>query len=191
MLYTYQGCAIMRFATVFASILVSGLLGCVQEEPRANQNPRGNAATYDTASDEGPRGPVGPITPIANTGGRGIAKYIGTTSSVFAGNAGFSTFNTACETEFPNTRVCVDMEIFSTIPAPIPGADAWMITSPHLVDQTSWYNPLGQSGSQPNCIDGPQRLFRGSSGVTLYIDSIGETRQGLCTDQRAVACCGY
>lgn len=144
------------------------------------------------AAEEG-EGEVEYVGPPAGT--RCAIEYVGITATARLGNEGLPQMNADCEALYGDARVCRDVEVFRTIPAPVPGADAWVIAAITAGDASGYcYTPVGaqvRCTSPPNCV-GSYGLFEDTLGSSMLLTADGNYSgaQG-CAVSRVVACCAY
>jgi hypothetical protein len=119
-------------------------------------------------------------------------QLVGVTSTAFNGTQGVLTFNNACHTEFPGSRMCTSVEVMET--APYTGSSAFVpaYVRPVIVGQNSAGHTLEASGVSPiseslslSCrgytLSGPE--------VGLIVTSAGQFSQSDCSFERPVTCC--
>jgi hypothetical protein len=122
--------------------------------------------------------------------------FKGITTAVFDGGGGWPAMNAACDLSFPGSRVCTDHDLMSTFPAPVPGADAWMVMMPTGSDtsnglSTSWGGLASCCNANANCSAGAA-LFTYSGATNGYIvTAAGAFDTATCNITRPAACCGY
>ena len=103
----------------------------------------------------------------AEPGGGGFAetaaqpRYLGVTETARVGDRGYGTMNGDCEALWPRSRMCTDVQILNTYPAPSPAAEAWVFTTIAAAiskdDGDRWFavSPAGAGDG-----DRPRRLLR-------------------------------
>ena len=128
-------------------------------------------------------------------------RYLGITSSTYAGNAGLAAMNTDCAATYGMARVCTDVEVFNTLPFPTPDTDAWILAEDFIIDEggTDFLSKYGLRFEAPssmygmNCSFSPTGLFAtySSSIETIYLTSGGEFAVTTCgASEMPAACCG-
>ncbi len=147
---------------------------------------------------------LGPPDDVRRAHADGLAVapvYVGATSATFPSAGGYAAFNAACETEFPDSRMCADSWVAHTFPAPVPTTDTLVLTTVTGVRENVHYSAAGpavESGSvnaaDMNCSQSTGMFSSTDSyDKLLYIDDTGELKWTGCGNTSAlyaIACCG-
>jgi len=131
-------------------------------------------------------------------GGCSPFQLVGFTTATFTGGQGVLGFTTACQAEFPGSRMCTSVEVMetTTLPSGLPAGEAWVrpVTPVGLPGAV-----VDASGSEANAdalsCGGWSQSTSGTNG--LVVDGSGRFRSttrsptGMegCHVARAVACC--
>ena len=125
----------------------------------------------------------------------GVSNFqlVGFTGQKFAGNGGLLAMSTACQSQFPASRVCSSSEVANTVklPAGLPGGGAWV--QPSLVGGVLIGTVPGavdaQGGVLPGTVPcgGWTRADNGAIG--LAVTAAGQVTALTCDNALSAACC--
>jgi hypothetical protein len=117
-------------------------------------------------------------------------QLVGFTTATSTGDRGVLGFTSACQTEFPASRMCSSVEIMETsvLVSGLAG-DAWVRPSFRPLAVGSGTLVIDASGA----IGAPNGLscqgWTGTLGFGLKVDASGGFAASFCSEQRPVACC--
>ncbi len=126
-------------------------------------------------------------------------KFLGITDVERAGDEGFGTLNNDCNDAYPGSRMCTDIQLINSFPAPQPSNGAYVLMtvaalSVYTINDTPISLTVGTYGhistNGMNCIanDG---LFATTSGTALVLRPSGNMGRTGCGTSNRTACCGY
>jgi hypothetical protein len=133
-----------------------------------------------------------PVTVLNAPSGTRTFEFVGFSSGTFNGGRGVITHTTACQQNFPGSRMCTSVEFLNTVnyPSSLPiGTRAWIrpVYQPFTSTGTSQNNySMDASGVGPtqnslSCFDG------GNHGLTVA--ATGNFTTTGCSADHPVACC--
>ena len=152
----------------------------------------------DVGPDDDDSAPPG-VTYSGGGVGASTDTYVGAGATARAVNAGLGTFHADCAAAFANARMCTDVEVLHSFPAPAPGAEALVVTTVTTFEGVRHYTGAGlriltstvSSTSDLNC--NGSGLFTSASQYDRfsYLNAAGNPRSGSCDTATTyvAACC--
>lgn len=124
--------------------------------------------------------------------------YLGVTTTTLRGDAGMPAMNAACEADYGLARMCTETQIMTSVPALVPGANAWILPQASQIMSNNVWLSVGGSlvytslASYFACNAGAgTAAFTDSYGSTLSFNADGSFNAATsCNTTMAVACCG-
>lgn len=108
----------------------------------------------------------------------GTARFLGYSLESVRGDAGLGELSAACHARFPQSRVCLEEEVFNAGPAEAAAEEGWVLARGLLT-------PGGSSCYHPRT-----GFFTETGGNGTVVTAEGNFARRACIETLPVACCG-
>jgi len=118
-------------------------------------------------------------------------QIVGFSAQRFQGNSGLLAMTTACQSQFPASRVCSSSEVANTVklPGPLPGGLAWV--QPVMVGGENGASVDQSGGIVPGTVPCTGWTNNSSGVFGVATSATGQLAVTTCDQLLSVACCAF